>query len=462
MGRGAVRPRASADRCGRSDGRPARLRDQPGLSALVSGDERLADAGLHRDPVDRGRRGLGAARPRPARARPLAARAGRAAEAERRLQVEQAREAERAGSPARCTTCSPTASRCWPARGRARVPPRRAAGGDRRGGRRHPRQRARRPAGAARGDRRAARRRRGTTPPAPPQPTLADIPALVDESRAAGMRVRCSIDEAAAAARAARAVGRTAYRVVQEGLTNARKHAPGAAVEVTVARGDEHGLVVRSSPPAGRRRRGRAPARARGRRRARRAWPSASRWPAASCAHGPTADGGFVLRATCPGGRRERADPRPARRRRRARARRPAHDARRRRATSRSSARPTTAAAWSARSTAPPRRRPHGHPHAAPRRPRGDRLLRGPPRPAGRGRADDVRRRRARRPRAAGGRRGFLLKDTPPDEIVRPSSSSPPATRCCPPPSRGGSSTRGGDARRAARRGAPPAPGSRG
>lgn len=30
------------------------------------------------------------------------------------------------------------------------------------------------------------------------------------------------------------ALGRTAYRVVQEGLTNARKHAPGGAVEVTV------------------------------------------------------------------------------------------------------------------------------------------------------------------------------------------------------------------------------------
>ena len=28
--------------------------------------------------------------------------------------------------------------------------------------------------------------------------------------------------------------GRTLYRIVQEGLTNARKHAPGSTVEVTV------------------------------------------------------------------------------------------------------------------------------------------------------------------------------------------------------------------------------------
>ena len=37
-------------------------------------------------------------------------------------------------------------------------------------------------------------------------------------------------------------VGRTAYRVVQEGLTNARKHAPSAAVQVTVAADEQ--LVV--------------------------------------------------------------------------------------------------------------------------------------------------------------------------------------------------------------------------
>ncbi len=66
----------------------------------------------------------------------------------------------------------------------------------------------------------------------PPQPTLADLPALVEESQAAGMRVsaRIDLDDATPPA----AVGRTAYRIAQEGLTNARKHAPGAAVTLTV------------------------------------------------------------------------------------------------------------------------------------------------------------------------------------------------------------------------------------
>ena len=77
----------------------------------------------------------------------------------------------------------------------------------------------------------------------PPQPTLAQLPRLVEESRTAGMNIRLNmdadIDEALPAA-----VGRTAYRVVQEGLTNARKHAPAAAVDVTIST-DDHSLVVK-------------------------------------------------------------------------------------------------------------------------------------------------------------------------------------------------------------------------
>jgi signal transduction histidine kinase len=74
-----------------------------------------------------------------------------------------------------------------------------------------------------------------------PQPTLADIPELVEESRAAGMRVEARID---ADAGVAAATGRTAYRIVQEGLTNARKHAPGATVTVTVGARAAGGLDV--------------------------------------------------------------------------------------------------------------------------------------------------------------------------------------------------------------------------
>jgi signal transduction histidine kinase len=78
--------------------------------------------------------------------------------------------------------------------------------------------------------------------PEPPQPTLADIPALVEESRAAGMRVECTLTEPTGPVPAA--LGRTAYRVVQEGLTNARKHAPAAAVAVHVGPEAGGALVV--------------------------------------------------------------------------------------------------------------------------------------------------------------------------------------------------------------------------
>jgi signal transduction histidine kinase len=79
--------------------------------------------------------------------------------------------------------------------------------------------------------------------PEPPQPMLGQVPALVEESRAAGMRVRCSIDATADETMPA-ALGRAAYRVVQEGLTNARKHAPAAAVEVTISAAAGERLVV--------------------------------------------------------------------------------------------------------------------------------------------------------------------------------------------------------------------------
>ena len=77
-----------------------------------------------------------------------------------------------------------------------------------------------------------------------PQPTLSDLPRLLDEARVAGTPVRLD-DRRADAGTVPDVLGRTVYRVVQEGLTNVRKHAPGQ--EATVLLGGRRGrnlLVV--------------------------------------------------------------------------------------------------------------------------------------------------------------------------------------------------------------------------
>ncbi|MEE1762756.1 MULTISPECIES: sensor histidine kinase [unclassified Streptomyces] len=85
-----------------------------------------------------------------------------------------------------------------------------------------------------------------------PQPTLAALDTLVSECREAGTKVVLDqhvTDRAAVPT----SVGRTAYRIVQECLTNARKHAPGAEVTVTVtgAPGDGLTVLVRNPAPPG-------------------------------------------------------------------------------------------------------------------------------------------------------------------------------------------------------------------
>ncbi|MEU4348233.1 histidine kinase [Streptomyces sp. NPDC023838] len=82
-----------------------------------------------------------------------------------------------------------------------------------------------------------------------PQPTLATLDALMAESREAGMKVTLDSrigDPATVPA----ATGRNAYRIAQEALTNARKHAPGAEVAVTVTGRPGDGLTVEVRNPA--------------------------------------------------------------------------------------------------------------------------------------------------------------------------------------------------------------------
>ncbi len=62
-----------------------------------------------------------------------------------------------------------------------------------------------------------------------PQPTLLDVPALIAQAKASGQRV----DYASAVdAALPPEIGRTVYRVVQEALTNAAKHAPHSVVHI--------------------------------------------------------------------------------------------------------------------------------------------------------------------------------------------------------------------------------------
>ena len=76
-----------------------------------------------------------------------------------------------------------------------------------------------------------------------PQPTLAELPDLVAETCATGAQVTLDMGEATDE-RLPPGAQLTIYRTVQEALTNARKHAPGAAVTVVV-KTDRQGTHVR-------------------------------------------------------------------------------------------------------------------------------------------------------------------------------------------------------------------------
>jgi signal transduction histidine kinase len=82
-----------------------------------------------------------------------------------------------------------------------------------------------------------------------PQPGLEQLPGLVDEARESS-GAGCRIIISGAPVTVDPGVGLAAYRIVQEALTNARRHAPGAAVDVELRYGDgELRLVIRDNGP---------------------------------------------------------------------------------------------------------------------------------------------------------------------------------------------------------------------
>ena len=77
-----------------------------------------------------------------------------------------------------------------------------------------------------------------------PVPTLSDVPALVEQSRRAGLPVTFTGITGTMARTLPQGAELAAYRTVQEALTNALKHSPGAATTVTIHWGED-GLHLR-------------------------------------------------------------------------------------------------------------------------------------------------------------------------------------------------------------------------
>ncbi|MGA5816595.1 sensor histidine kinase [Kitasatospora sp. NPDC094028] len=142
----------------------------------------------------------------------------------------------------------------------------------------------------------------GVLAPADDQvPSLRGLSALVEESRQAGLAVGLTLAGAGGRPEPAPAVQYAAYRIVQEALTNAHKHAPAAEVAVTVEVDPDGLCLAVVNSPAGED--GRVP-------ELRTALPSGGhgldgmRTRAADLGGtldaGPTPEGGFAVRARLP------------------------------------------------------------------------------------------------------------------------------------------------------------------
>lgn len=84
-----------------------------------------------------------------------------------------------------------------------------------------------------------------------PQPTYLDIAALIEDSRENGVNVEFSDRVDRTIAPVPDVVGRALFRIIQEALTNASKHAPGALVSVALSGSPARGIDVIVRNPLG-------------------------------------------------------------------------------------------------------------------------------------------------------------------------------------------------------------------
>jgi signal transduction histidine kinase len=128
-----------------------------------------------------------------------------------------------------------------------------------------------------------------------PQPQLSDLPALVDAARRSGVSVELSVPPALG--QVPSGVALCAYRIVQESLSNASQHAPGAAITVSVDHDVGEVLLRVANGPGG-------PADTAGNERGPGHGLTGMRERVAllggSLSAGPSPDGGFVVSAVLP------------------------------------------------------------------------------------------------------------------------------------------------------------------
>lgn len=79
--------------------------------------------------------------------------------------------------------------------------------------------------------------------PLAPQPSLNDLPALVESTRQSGTDVHLTVTPSIDPGHVSQATGLTGYRIIQEALSNAVRHSPGAAISVSVTT-TAHSLTI--------------------------------------------------------------------------------------------------------------------------------------------------------------------------------------------------------------------------
>ena len=82
-----------------------------------------------------------------------------------------------------------------------------------------------------------------------PQPRLDDVPGLVASARRKGARISLQMPDNSK--KLPQGVGLTVYRIVQESLSNAARHAPGAGISVVIEETERSvQITVQNDPPA--------------------------------------------------------------------------------------------------------------------------------------------------------------------------------------------------------------------